>query len=657
MLPRWALVLLFLITAAVSLPGQQPAPATVDVGREPQPIASLDNGWRFHPGDDPSWAAPNFDDSNWPLIVPNRNWEEQGYRDYTGFAWYRIRLKMPVTSEALALSLGPIDCEVYADGKLISTLGIVGQRVHDRAVDPVNVIELPAALQGRTITLAVRAWSYISGASLAARSSFPTIAPLSVQQLRRDAALSARLIQEGPDHITELLAACLGFFSLGLYLLQRRSREYGWAALAYTSMALLNLAMAYGIHHHGDITAYSCFRDFFISVHLIAYTMFVWGFIAAPRKGLFRAALGLLALAAVTMQMGAFRVWPLILGGAKRGLVVGESITFTLFQVWVICVFVCMIFSARRGNRNAQLLIIPMVLNSTIYLLVYITSWLAVGGVMRHQWSFVAWQSSYMTIGWADIFAWLAMASLVLILILRFARTAESEQRLSSEMETARRVQAQLVPVQLPSLPHFAFDVAYRAASEVGGDFYQVFPRSDGSALILLGDVSGKGLKAAMLGTLIVGAAGALAQEDLRPGEMLARLNRHLCGRTDGGFATCVCALLTPAGVLTVANAGQLSPYHNGCETASEAGLPLGIVPQAEYAETTLQLAPGDTLTFLSDGVVEARAPGGELFGFERTREISARPAEEIAAAAQQFGQEDDITVLRIALAAVPAAA
>ena len=76
--------------------------------------------------------------------------------------------------------------------------------------------------------------------------------------------------------------------------------------------------------------------------------------------------------------------------------------------------------------------------------------------------------------------------------------------------------------------------------------------------------------------------------------------------------------------------------------------LPLGIAPDAIYSESTLHLAPGDTLTFLSDGVVEAQSPTGELFGFDRTAAISTQPAEAIAHAAQQFGQEDDITVLTL---------
>jgi serine phosphatase RsbU (regulator of sigma subunit) len=107
--------------------------------------------------------------------------------------------------------------------------------------------------------------------------------------------------------------------------------------------------------------------------------------------------------------------------------------------------------------------------------------------------------------------------------------------------------------------------------------------------------------------------------------------------------------------VLLISNAGQLPPYRNGQEVEIPVGLPLGVDASAEYTELSLQLAPGDKLTFLSDGVVEARNAVGELFGFERTRQLSSRAAQQIADAAVQFGQQDDITVLTLSLAPTPA--
>src|SRR5262249_30846130 len=129
---------------------------------------------------------------------------------------------------------------------------------------------------------------------------------------------------------------------------------------------------------------------------------------------------------------------------------------------------------------------------------------------------------------------------------------------------------------------------------------------------------------------------------------ILSALNRGLVGQLHGGFVTCCAMRIEPDGTLTLANAGHLAPYCGGEEVGVAAGLPLGVDGDIEYCECQLPLRNSEALTFMSDGVVEARKPTGELFGFERVREISGSTAAVIAAAAQAFGQEDDITVVQI---------
>ncbi len=198
--------------------------------------------------------------------------------------------------------------------------------------------------------------------------------------------------------------------------------------------------------------------------------------------------------------------------------------------------------------------------------------------------------------------------------------------------------------VPAADVPGFRVESAYAPAKQVGGDFFRVMPE-DGGLLVVVGDVSGKGLKAAMTVSAIMGSLHDYASS--RPAEVLAHLNRVLHGRMDG-FVTCCAAHIAADGTMTVANAGNPAPYLNGEEMAVEPGLPLGILGEASYAETRYQIAPNDRLTFVSDGVVEATNPQGELYGFERTEAISNQPAKAIAEAATQFGQEDDITVLSV---------
>jgi serine phosphatase RsbU (regulator of sigma subunit) len=169
-----------------------------------------------------------------------------------------------------------------------------------------------------------------------------------------------------------------------------------------------------------------------------------------------------------------------------------------------------------------------------------------------------------------------------------------------------------------------------------------------GGVLIAIGDVSGKGMPAAMTVSLLVGTFRTLAHYLHSPSQILGSMNQRMLARSKDGFTTCLVLRLDPDGTLTVANAGHLSPYIEGTELATENGLPLGLAAESNYTESTYALPVESQLTLLTDGVVEARNHAGELFGFQRAESISRKSAESIAQGAQDFGQEDDITVLTI---------
>jgi serine phosphatase RsbU (regulator of sigma subunit) len=167
--------------------------------------------------------------------------------------------------------------------------------------------------------------------------------------------------------------------------------------------------------------------------------------------------------------------------------------------------------------------------------------------------------------------------------------------------------------------------------------------------LLVVGDVAGKGLPAAMLVSVLVGAIRTAASYSQSPSEVLSQLNERLLGRTHGGFSTALAAHITADGWVIVANAGHLSPYLDGREIELPGALPLGIVGNPTYETTQFHLPHGGRLTFYSDGVVEAQNQKGELFGFDRAKGLSTQPAAAIVEAAVQFGQSDDITVVAIA--------
>jgi serine phosphatase RsbU (regulator of sigma subunit) len=178
----------------------------------------------------------------------------------------------------------------------------------------------------------------------------------------------------------------------------------------------------------------------------------------------------------------------------------------------------------------------------------------------------------------------------------------------------------------------------------VGGDFFHVQSTGDGGLLVVIGDVAGKGLQAAMNVSMLMGALRRTPEHS--PGRILASLNRVLTGSES--FTTCQAVWFGANGEIVLANAGHVPPYLNSQEIALPGGLPLGVLPDTTYEEVQLYLHPGDRLLLMSDGVVEARRPSGELFGFDRVHNLSNQTAFYVAEAAKDFGQEDDITVLSV---------
>jgi serine phosphatase RsbU (regulator of sigma subunit) len=249
-----------------------------------------------------------------------------------------------------------------------------------------------------------------------------------------------------------------------------------------------------------------------------------------------------------------------------------------------------------------------------------------------------------------------SLTSILLLFAVVFAayRISSQEQQrraaVEQEFRSARELQRVLIPDQLPATPGYALTSSYKPASEVGGDFFQIVPLADGDTLVVLGDVSGKGLKAAMAVALIVGMVRALAGIIPGPSKLLAEINNRLEGRLQGGFATAIALRLDRKGWCSMASAGHLSPFLNGREIDLPGAFPLGLVTGVVYEEKQIRLNEADCVAIYTDGLLEARDAEGELFGFERVHKLfEALPsAEKALGVAVQFGQDDDITVLTL---------
>jgi serine phosphatase RsbU (regulator of sigma subunit)/anti-sigma regulatory factor (Ser/Thr protein kinase) len=206
---------------------------------------------------------------------------------------------------------------------------------------------------------------------------------------------------------------------------------------------------------------------------------------------------------------------------------------------------------------------------------------------------------------------------------------AATRQRFQQELEVAKLIQQNFLPKQLPELTGWQVAAYYRPAREVGGDFYDVIPLPEGKVGFVIGDVTDKGVPAALVMAATRSVLRASAQRLVEPGEVLERVNEHLCpDMPEKMFVTCLYGVLDPeSGHFRFANAGHDLPYVKTAEGSEELrarGMPLGLMPGMRYEEKETVLQPGDSLLLHSDGVVEAHDPNGDMFGFPRLKQAVA---------------------------------
>jgi len=622
-------------------------PATAQVFNMEQSrvqMATLDGLMRFHTGDNPQWSEPGLDDSNWSLISSEKDWSTQGYKNYGGFAWYRFKVILPPRHPQLALYLPPImtSYQVFADGNLLGSFGGFPPHATIYVLRP-KLLLLPQS-QDSAVEVAIRVWHWPHWAMYEGGgiSAVPRIGE--ADRLRHWTTLQDR------NTFWELSAqdylALLNFlyFAAGLALLIMRPRErlYLWYSLAGLFFCAWSLMRVFTAFHDVPALASEAFMNSLSMAGFFTFLVFIWMMMGSRR--IVWIWLGVVPLAANGLM---WTLPPLL----NLPVSVGNTIFTVVNLPFTLIPVILLVQGVMRHNPDASLLLIPVGLN-TLANLINDGLWAIVTGGYRWvepYWNF--WNTTFnwpFPFGLYDLSIAILLLAILGVVVLRFARSRHDEEQLKNEREAARAVQQVLIPDAIPAVPGFKIESVYKPAGEVGGDFFQILATANGEVLTVIGDVSGKGMPAAMTVSLLVGTFRTLAHFTQSPGQILAAMNQRMLGRSEGGFTTCLVLRVDPEGAITAANAGHLPPYIDGREVALENGLPLGLSAESKYPETRLPLASGAQLTLLTDGVVEAQTEQGELFGFDRARAISAKSAEAIAAAAQQFGQEDDITVLTL---------
>ncbi len=617
---------------------------------------ALDAQWRFHTGDDPSWADPSFDDSKWPAVNLDQSLSDQGFDTYTGYAWYRLKLLPQQLAQFADASQGqPLSLLIAPNsvGQLAAYVNGI-ESGHTRGMtdspsqyqSPPFVVLLSPSSSGPTV-IAIRTWAGPAtpiGHGLLGKVELST----SVEIADR---LSMAIGRQWNESVTSELGVTFLFFCVAvlgafLYLAQRHHPEYLWLALLCVSVAAGGGAdAAFGLAVM-PLSVYVVFTVFTGRIFMAITLEFILHFTGSKSRRFVRVVQSVAIATALFYFAHLTLIYQVI------------SVTIEVLFCSTVCV---LLFNAwRRGRREAGVMLLPFFLAATADSADTVLKFLAARHWLPERFGSHRFYLGPIEFGTGTVAYAAFLGSLIAVILYRFVRISQEEQRSTAEIAAARSVQALLIPTQLPSNRNFVLESAYLPVNGVGGDFFQVLPLKDDSLLLVVGDVSGKGLQAAMNSSTLVGALRNELAHD--PATVLTHLNHVLIGAVSSPgtavkeldcapcFATCLCARIYPDGTTTIANAGHLSPYRDGRELALTPSLPLGVIAEAEYEQTTFHLNRGDRLVFLSDGVVEATNAEGELFGFERTQQVSNESARYIAQTAQRFGQTDDITVVSLYL-------
>ncbi len=672
---RLAVLILAWVSVPIAVRGQAISPQQRAVA-DPVPVAlghsvvALTGPWKFRIGDNPQWADPNFDDSGWenvdlsanqssldpimgfPGFVPG--WTAKGHPGYSGFAWYRIRVRITGADEPLAL-LGPSSFDdsyqLFTNGRLVGSFGDFNRPVPTLYVNRAVRFALPSAeMQGGTDGTTVIAFRFY----MAPRTLLQTNAPGGLHNppvIGFASAITAAYHVAWEDQYRSVafmlvVLLCFSVFAalvFVLYVFDQTETILLWllgaslAGAANYAVILLQVTTAWATALQGSIAGA-------VTVALLIglWLMTFWAYFGLQQKKWLRTVIAVLILCGISI---AVLSEVLLLGGhASRNALIATIIGGIVVNIFAVAVSLTIAWLGwRRPQREhwtlfaALIFFVAPVLNPALRLLHVPMTWF----LFR------------VPIQFSGVCQLATLICFSFVLLRHFRSSQRRQQAMEEDVKQAQQVQQVLIPEELQQVPGLSIESEYRPAREVGGDFFQIIPHPDGSVLIVVGDVTGKGLQAGMLVALIVGAIRSSAETSSDPLDMIGALNRRLCGRGDS-HATCLALHINANGAVALANAGHLPPYLNGRELPMDGALPLGMTSDAEFPVSHFQLQPGDTLLLLSDGIVEAQDKSGQLFGFERIRKLLEKPisAAQIASAAQNFGQQDDISVLRIVRAA-----
>ncbi len=641
-----------------------------------QSIFPLNGPWKFSIGDSPLdpathqplWAEPGFDDSRWEnvdLTPPNGSfdpvvgfsgyvpgWTAKGHPGYSGYAWYRIRVKVErLAGTKLALA-GPSDVDdgfqAFANGTLLGSFGDFSTSHPSVYYSQPTIFPIPssdrASNAGGTEVLAFRLWMEPATLIYAPDAGGFHTAPLLGQAGAVSAGYQVRWLEQVRFQaigIIEVLFYCLLMvLSVSLSIFDRSDKVYYWIAIVYAISACNMSLQTVGTLSQfiNQATLNLLVNGLFFPLLLAIWLMVWWVWFQLKRPVWLPKAVVLLTL---LYMAGDLIGEEIVVGLVPHPLAVKFHLLSVAARLGFLALLVLVVVLGVRQQGREAWVALPAVL-----MLDVATFQAELGGLhIRHAWFPFGMQ---FTLGVA---AQLLLGLALFFLLLRRLFVSLRRQREQAlDIKQAAEIQRVILPESRTVYPGLLIETEYRAARQIGGDFFQIIPHpTDGSTIIVAGDVTGKGLQAGMTVALLIGAIRSTAELNSDPLVVLEALNRRLIGR-DSSQATCLALSIAADGSCTLANAGHLPPYLNGKPLDMEGALPLGMIDGADFSVMHFTLAEDDKLVMVSDGILEATDADGKLFGFDRVAELlrNSTPVKALADAAQAFGQDDDISLVAV---------
>lgn len=647
-----------------------------------QSAVPLYGPWKFTVGDSPIdpvtqqpvWANPAFDDSKWETVdltpksgalnpingmsanVPG--WTARGHAGYWGYAWYRIHVRV-VSAPGVDLALaGPSQVDdayqLFDDGTYVGSFGDFSSRRRPSInyAQPMMFSLSPAAATSMRV-LAFRVWmqpqTLTEASNVGGFETAPiigeTAAIAAVHQVLFDELVRAYFWQP----IEAAVFGLLGLVAFSLVLFDRSDRVYLWIGVLLLMIALDALSGTFAVWS----TSVSAIYDS-ISHDVVLFSLEYAGWVMVWRAW-FRQQrprwipwaliplVALLILSHALSQNLFFTVVPTSFAAAATAVSLTVRLILSAVLLYVVV----------KGIREQGLegwLVLPAVILT------------AAAEFTRELQSLrlpTVWFPFHVQITLPVASRLLLVLVLAILLLRRLILSIRSQRLMALDVKQAQEVQRVILPESRTAVPGLLIESEYRPAREVGGDFFQIIPHpTDGSLLVVAGDVAGKGLQAGMLVALLVGAIRSTAETTSDPLALLEALNRRLIGRNEA-HATCLALRISANGVVTLANAGHVPPFLNGEPVAMDGALPLGVIEGADFSTTRFILQPGDRLVLASDGLAEAMNAERQLFGFDRVQALvrEGKTATELANVIEIFGQEDDVSVIAVTREAAPSLA